>query len=90
MRKTKPLDRYNVSEAIRRGREAAAIMESAIFQEVLDRARERFYEHWLASQEQVDQYAAWAKTHALEAVEGELRAIVADGEVAARSVDEDL
>lgn len=86
-RKTTPPDRYTVSEAIRRGERASALMNDPVFREAVDRAAERFYELWLSSTVPADREAAWAKTHALGAIEDELRAIIADGEVAEHGVE---
>ena len=85
---TTPTDRYNDGEAIRRGQAASAIMDSPIFREAIERAAERFYEMWLGSEKVEDREAAWAKSHALSAIEDELRGIIADGEVAASEIEE--
>ncbi len=80
-------DEHSLGEAIRRGEQASAIMDSPIFREAVERAAENLYEFWLSSNKIEDREAAWSKTHALEAVENELRGIVSDGEVAASQAE---
>ncbi len=75
-------DEYTVAEAIERGHQAHAVLGDPIFQESMIRARQCFYDGWLAAKTPEDREAFWAKTHALAAVEDELRTIEANGEVA--------
>jgi hypothetical protein len=74
---------FSADETIRRGQHASQILGDEVFKDAVEFARESFYEDWLATSDERDQYAAWAKTHGLEAVEKELRGIISDGEVAA-------
>jgi DNA gyrase inhibitor GyrI len=85
--KTTLPDEYTVAEAIERGHRAYAVLNDSIFQESVARAELRFYDGWLAASKPEDREAYWAKTHALAAVQDELRNIVADGEVAASRVE---
>lgn len=75
--------KFSQDETIRRGTHASNILNNEVFQDAIEFARESFYEDWLATSDERDQYAAWAKTHGLEAIVTELRGIISDGEVAA-------
>lgn len=79
---------FTREERVRRGRHARSILDDEVFNDVLDLARESFYEDWLNTSDERDQYAAWAKTHGLEAFVTELRGIISDGEVAASGQDD--
>ncbi len=80
-------DEHSLGEVIRRGEQASAIMDSPVYREAVERAAENLYDQWLGAKEIADREAAWSKTHALEAIENELRGIVSDGEVAASQAE---
>ena len=80
---------YTGEQEVLRGRRAAVILGDEVYQDAVELARRAFYEQWLASSKPADREACWAKTHALEAIETELRGIVSDGEVAASKQEDE-
>lgn len=79
---------YTNDQEVLRGQRAAMILGDEVYQDAMELTRRTFYEQWLASSDPSDREAWWAKTHALEAIETELRGIISDGEVAASKQDD--
>lgn len=71
-----------VQQDIERGRQAARMLDDAVFNGAVEDARQRFYEEWLSAGTPADREAAWAKTHALNAVGDSLRRTVSEGDFA--------
>ena len=71
-------------QRIERGRRASEMLRDEVLLEAFDAAKAQFVEEWLASPETERQRAAWAKYHAVDAVQDDLRRIVADGQIAAQ------
>lgn len=74
---------YTNEEKVRRGQRAEAILADEVFDSAIEQARFSFYEEWIGTSDEREQYAAWAKTHGLEVIVQELRVIISEGEVAA-------
>lgn len=70
--------------AVRRGRRAQEILNEEVLKEAFAACEEKYRLEWLSTADERKQYAAWAKTHALEEVQQELRRIVNRGEYAAQ------
>lgn len=62
------------------GKHAEHLVADEVFQRALEMAREEATKEWLESEEREAQFAAWAKHHAISAVEKQLRRIISDGQ----------
>lgn len=67
-------------ERIARGARAAELLESEVFTEAMEGARERFTQEWLTAGTVDEREMAWAKVHGIEGIRAHLRRTRDDGE----------
>lgn len=77
----------SLEKAVRDGKRVEEIQKEAVFQEALDRARTKAYQEFLRAETDDARRTAWAKAHAVEELEQELRVTVDRGISAKVEVD---
>lgn len=78
-----------IVDEITRGLRAKELLEHEGLKEILAEVEAMFHREWTASSTVEEREMAWAKTQALEEVRRRIRAIIANGEVAAATADAD-
>lgn len=73
-------------QEVRRGQRAQDLLTDEVLGLAFKACEDKYRREWLSTDDERRQYAAWAKTHALEEVRQELHRIVNRGEYAQTSL----